>query len=160
MGMKNRDGIARTLSRWQLALGRMAWWRFLLVVTIATFAAKLLIIVLCSLVADLDRTMDPGRAERLGCMAAERGDDTVRMEEIYELMEGMARYVEAEAGFRLGSYTEADKWLFRTDRSAYLYATGYNLVRLLDVCGAGKSGLYTGRILPLEDFLTTTENRN
>lgn len=124
MGMKNRDGIARTLSRWQLALGRMAWWRFLLVVTIATFAAKLLIIVLCSLVADLDRTMDPGRAERLGCMAAERGDDTVRMEEIYELMEGMARYVEADAGFRLGSYTEADKWLFRTDRSAYLYATG------------------------------------
>lgn len=100
------------------------------------------------------------RRERKHRMAAERGDSTVRMEEIYELMEGMARCVEADAGFRLGSYTEADDWLFRTDRSSYFYATGYNLVRLLDLCGADKSGLYTGRILPLEEFLTTTENRN
>lgn len=100
------------------------------------------------------------RGERKHRMAAERGDSTVRMEEIYELMEGMARYIEADAGFRLGSYTEADDWLFRTDRSSYFYATGYNLVRLLDVCGGDKSGLYAGRILPLEEFLTTTENRN
>lgn len=101
-------------------------------------------------------TLRKARKER---MSTELREGAVRSEEIYELMESMARYVEADAGFRLGSYTEADDWLFRTDRSSYFYATGYNLLRLLDRCGTDKSRIFTGRLLPLETFLTTTEKK-
>lgn len=93
------------------------------------------------------------RAARKQRMATELGDSVVRAEAIYESMEGMARYVEACAGFRLGSYTQADDWLWRTDRSGYFFATGYNLVRLLDQCGADKSQFFTPELPPLERFL-------
>lgn len=93
------------------------------------------------------------RTARKQRMAAELGDSVVRAEAIYESMEGMARYVEACAGFRLGSYTEADDWLWRTDRSGYFFATGYNLVRLLDQCGADKSQFFSPELPPLETFL-------
>lgn len=94
------------------------------------------------------------RATRKQKMSAELGDSAVRAEEIYELMEGMARYIEAHVGFRLGSYTEADKWLYDTDCSGYFFATGYNLVQLLDKCGVDKSRLFTPEMFPLETFLT------
>lgn len=93
------------------------------------------------------------RAARKQRMAAALGDSVVRAEAIYESLEGMARYVEACAGFRLGSYTEADDWLWRTDRSGYFFATGYNLIRLLDRCGADKSQFFTPELPPLERFL-------
>lgn len=93
------------------------------------------------------------RAARRQRMAAALGDSVVRAEAIYESMEGMARYVEACAGFRLGSYTEADDWLWRTDRSGYFFATGYNLVRLLDKCGADKSQFFAPELPPLDRFL-------
>lgn len=94
------------------------------------------------------------RTDRKHRMAQELGDSTVRTEEIYELMEGDARFVEAQAGFRLECYTEADKWLYDTAHSGYFFATGYNLIRLLDSCGIDKSHLFTERLLPLETYFT------
>lgn len=99
------------------------------------------------------------REARKQRMAAELGDSVVRTEAVYEAMEGMARFVEAQAGIALGSYSEADAWLFDTDSAGYFFATGYNLIRLLDRCGANKSQLFTGHIRPLEDFLTTSVNQ-
>ena len=104
------------------------------------------------------RKFETLRTERRACMAREFGDSIVRDEILYEAMEGMARYIEAQVGFRLGSYSEADDWLYDTDRSGYFFATGYNLVRLLDLLGIDKSRLYTGGIRSLETFLQTTDN--
>lgn len=98
------------------------------------------------------------RRARKQRMAAELGDSIVLTEAVYEAMEGVARFVEAQAGIALGSYSEADTWLFDTDCAGYFFATGYNLVRLLDRCGVDKSQLFTGSIRPLEDFLTTSVN--
>lgn len=91
-------------------------------------------------------------------MAAELGDSTLRAEEIYELMEGMARYVEAAAGFRLGTYAPDEEWLWNPDASGYFFAMGYNLVRLLHRQDTDLSQLFADSIRPLETFLTTTEN--
>mgnify|MGYP001465247638 CR=1 FL=1 len=49
-------------------------------------------------------------------------------------MEGTARYIEFHAcpgGYDL----DANDWLYRTDISQYMYATGFNIVRLLDKLG-------------------------
>lgn len=99
------------------------------------------------------------RRARKQRMATILGDSIVRSEEAYELMEGMARFIETQAGIRLGSYTGDEDWLRDTDRAGYFFATGYNLIRLLDRCGADKSQLFTARIRPLEDFLTITEDK-
>lgn len=51
-------------------------------------------------------------------------------------MEGTARYIEFHAcpgGYDLN----ANDWLYRTDISQYMYATGFNIVRLLDKLGGG-----------------------
>ena len=93
------------------------------------------------------------RAARKERMALELGDSTVRDEEVFELMEGMARYIEAEAGFHLGSYSEKDTWLYDTDRSGYFFVTGYNLMRLFDRMGIDKQLLYVDSIRPLEYYL-------
>ena len=93
------------------------------------------------------------RAERKTRMTAEFGHAALRDEEFYEYMEGMARYIEAEAGFRVGSYTERDTWLYDTDHSGYFFATGYNLVRLLERIGFDRTKLYEGTPRPLEQYL-------
>lgn len=103
----------------------------------------------------LFRTLRRDRKQR---MAAEMGDSTVRAEEIYESMEGMARYVEAHAGMLLGTYSGDEAWMCNTDSSGYFFATGYNLIRLIDRCGADKSQLLTGELLPLEHFLPAATN--
>lgn len=100
------------------------------------------------------------RAERKARMSAELGADAVRDEEFFELMAGMARHVEAEAGFRLGSYAETDAWLHDTDRSGHFYATGCNLVRLLVRTGAACERLFADMVRPLEYYLQTTRNDN
>lgn len=98
------------------------------------------------------------RTERRARMSQEFGDSIVRDEVFYELMEGMARFIEAQVGFHLGSYSESDDWLYDTDSSGYFFATGYNLVRLLDLLSIDKSRLYTDGIQSLETFLQTTDN--
>lgn len=93
------------------------------------------------------------RAGRKARMAEELGTTAVRDEEFYEYMEGMARYIEAEAGFRLGSYSDRDTWLHDTDHTGYFFATGYNLVRLLKEFGYDLTTLYDGTPQPLEQYL-------
>lgn len=95
------------------------------------------------------------RSERKLRMAAEMGDSTVRAEEIYESMEGMARFVEVRVGVQLGSYSPDQAWINDTDHSGYFFATGYNLICLLDKCGVDKSRIFTEEMRPLETFLTT-----
>lgn len=100
------------------------------------------------------------RAGRKARMAAELGAAAVSDEEFYEYMEGMARFFEAEAGFRLGSYTDRDTWLHDTDHSGYFFATGYNLVRLLEQLGYDLPTLYEGTPRPLErDLRAATAQR-
>lgn len=60
--------------------------------------------------------------------------EAVGAERVYETMEGTARYIEFHAcpgGYDL----DANDWLYRTDISQYMYATGFNIVRLLDKLG-------------------------
>lgn len=102
------------------------------------------------------RTFLRQRAERKARMAKELGDSMVRDEAFFELMEGMARYIEAEAGFHLGGYSEQDTWLHDTDHSGYFFATGYNLMRLFDRLGVDKERLYADSIRPLEVYLRKT----
>lgn len=96
------------------------------------------------------------RAARKRQMAARFGDSTLRAEEIYELMEGTARYAEVRAGIRLGCYAESDAWIGDTDSCGYFFATGYNLVRRLVQQGADLSACYTGQLHPLDTYLEHT----
>ncbi len=102
----------------------------------------------------LVRTFLTRREARKERMAQQMGEAAVRDEEFYEYMEGLARFIEAEVGFRLGCYSpEKDTWLFDTSRSGYFFATGYNLMRLFDRLGVDKSSLYADSFRPLEDFV-------
>ncbi|HJA99298.1 MAG TPA: hypothetical protein H9779_06870 [Candidatus Alistipes avicola] len=106
------------------------------------------------------RTFLMSRKARKERMAQELSEEAVRDEEFYEYMEGLARYIEAEVGFRLGCYSqEKDTWLFDTNRSGYFFATGYNLMRLFDRLGVDKSSLYTDSFRPLEDFVREAVNQ-
>lgn len=74
------------------------------------------------------------RAERHARMRRELAPEAVGAERVYETMEGTARYIEFHAcpgGYDL----DANDWLYRTDISQYMYATGFNIVRLLDKLG-------------------------
>lgn len=85
----------------------------------------------------------------------ELGIDIQRIEELYETMEGTSRYIEyrlyklfstknphiglAKSDSSYHSYLyfnnyklEQDEWMYLTDKSTYFYATGFNIVRLLD----------------------------
>lgn len=74
------------------------------------------------------------RAERREKMRRELRPETVGIEQVYETMEGTARYIEFHA--HPGGYDLAtNDWLYRADRSQYMYATGFNIVRLLDKLG-------------------------
>jgi hypothetical protein len=84
--------------------------------------------------------------------------DIAPYESYYELMEGAARYTEfglyqlfgtmapdpeltaIDTGFKSYSYfrkyrMEQDPWLYLTNRTSYFYATGFNMLRLLDRLG-------------------------
>lgn len=98
------------------------------------------------------------RTARKEKMTKELGDSVVEAEAVYELVEGMARYVEANAGFQLGVYKESADWLYRADRSPYFFATGYNLIRLYDKYKGDKSRLVTTPILPLESYFVKPQN--
>ena len=106
--------------------------------------------------------------------------DMGKYERMYETMEGTARYIEyslyarfkmvepsenlvkADTSFRsFGQYRNYsllnNKWLYSTDRSAqYFYATGFNLVRLLDKWKVPyKDRLFKQGELSLEEILKT-----
>ena len=60
------------------------------------------------------------------------GIDIVALEQLYETMEGSARYIEYCLYRHFGNFNFSDaKWLYTVGRK-YYYATGFNLLRLSD----------------------------
>lgn len=83
------------------------------------------------------------RAIRRERMQQELPSKTAEIEQVYETMEGTARYIEYCA-YSEESDLAANSWLYRTDQSVYFYATGFNLVRLLGKLGVEyKSRLFS-----------------
>ena len=72
------------------------------------------------------------RNERRERVKKELCIDIVALEQLYETMEGSARYIEYCLYRHFGNFSLSDaKWLYTVGRR-YYYATGFNLLRLLD----------------------------
>ena len=72
------------------------------------------------------------RNERRERVKKELGIDIVALEQLYETMEGSARYIEYCLYRHFGNFNLSDaKWLYTVGRK-YYYATGFNLLRLSD----------------------------
>ena len=72
------------------------------------------------------------RSERRERVKKEFGIDIVALEQLYETMEGSARYIEYCLYRHFGNFNLSDaKWLYTVGRK-YYYATGFNLLRLSD----------------------------
>ena len=75
------------------------------------------------------------RNERRERVKKELCIDIVALEQLYETMEGSARYIEYCLYRHFGDFNLSDaKWLYTVGRK-YYYATGFNLLRLLDKLG-------------------------
>ena len=75
------------------------------------------------------------RNERRERVKKDLGIDIVALEQLYETMEGSARYIEYCLYRHFGDFNLSDaKWLYTVGRK-YYYATGFNLLRLLDKLG-------------------------
>jgi hypothetical protein len=85
------------------------------------------------------------------------GFDSAPLEQLYETMEGTARDVEWMLSGELGlSDPAADmpEWLYRTDKTTWFYASGFNLTRLLDKLGIEyRSRLFNDGALSTEQLL-------
>ena len=72
------------------------------------------------------------RDERRERVKKELGIDIVALEQLYETMEGSARYIEYCLYRHLGNFNLSDaKWLYIVGRN-YYYAIGFNLLRISD----------------------------
>ena len=72
------------------------------------------------------------RNERRERVKKDLGIDIVALEQLYETMEGSARYIEYCLYRHFGNFNLSDaKWLY-TVGSKYYYATGFNLLRISD----------------------------
>jgi hypothetical protein len=72
------------------------------------------------------------RNERRERVKKELCIDIVALEQLYETMEGSARYIEYCLYRHFGNFNLSDaKWLYTVGRK-YYYATGFNLLRLSD----------------------------
>ena len=72
------------------------------------------------------------RNERRERVKKKLGIDIVALEQLYETMEGSARYIEYCLYRHFGNFNLSDaKWLYTVGRK-YYYATGFNLLRLSD----------------------------
>ena len=60
--------------------------------------------------------------------------DITKAEQAYEMTEGSARYIEAKLYERIPVYQSDDSWLYTAGKN-YYYATGYNILRVLDKFG-------------------------
>ena len=75
------------------------------------------------------------RNERRERVKNELGIDIVALEQLYETMEGSARYIEYCLYRHFGNFNLSDaKWLYTVGRK-YYYATGFNLLRISDNLG-------------------------
>ena len=108
--------------------------------------------------------------------------DISQIESIYETMEGSARYIEynlynlfgenrsnhnlIESDTSFHNYesfrnfnVKNEKWLYLTNHTKYYYATGFNIIRLLDKLNVDyKSRLFIEKELTLEDILKEYKN--
>ena len=72
------------------------------------------------------------RDERRERVKKELGIDIAALEQLYETMEGSARYIEYCLYRHFGNFNLSDaKWLYTVGRK-YYYATGFNLLRISD----------------------------
>ena len=72
------------------------------------------------------------RNERRERVKKELGIDIVALEQLYETMEGSARYIEYCLYRHFGNFNLSDaNWLYNVGRK-YYYATGFNLLRISD----------------------------
>ena len=72
------------------------------------------------------------RNERRERVKKKLGIDIVALEQLYETMEGSARYIEYCLYRHFGNFNLSDaKWLYTVGRK-YYYATGFNFLRLSD----------------------------
>ncbi len=70
----------------------------------------------------------------------ELGTDIVAFEQLMEVVEGSARYIEYHLYRHLGTFQPAEfQWLF-TPSNKYYYALGFNALRLLDKLGIDYRG--------------------
>jgi hypothetical protein len=97
------------------------------------------------------------RDERRTLTQRQSGFDTTSLEQLYETMEGTARYVEWALSGELGLFDPATgmpEWLWRTDKTTWFYASGFNMARLLDKLGGRwRSRLFNEGSLSLEQIL-------
>lgn len=117
------------------------------------------------------------RTERRKLVREKFNFDISKYEKCFETMEGTARYVEyslykiystrppddklvvSDPSFKsfekFRNYTiQKDEWLYKTDKTTYFYAVGFNMARLLDKLKIDyKSRLFKEGQLTLEDLL-------
>ena len=75
------------------------------------------------------------RDSRRSKLKEEQNIDIVAAEQLMEITEGSARYIEYRLYQYFGDFNLADaKWLYTIGKN-YYYATGFNLLRLLDKLG-------------------------
>lgn len=93
------------------------------------------------------------RDKRRERVLAEVGVDIVAFEQLMEVVEGSARYVEYRLYRYLGEYSWAKyQWLFKPS-DKYYYALGFNALRLLDKLGIDYRGDLFGDVEALEKLL-------
>ena len=75
------------------------------------------------------------RDSRRNRMREEQNTDIAAAEQFVEIMEGSARYIEYRLYEYFGDFSLSEaKWLYTIGQN-YYYATGFNLLRLLDKLG-------------------------
>lgn len=80
------------------------------------------------------------RDKRRTRISSEFGVDIVPFEQLMEVVEGSARYIEYHLYRHLGTFRPAEyQWLF-TPSNKYYYALGFNALRLLDKLGIDYRG--------------------
>lgn len=122
------------------------------------------------------------RTQRRKTVLTEMKFDISKYEKCYETMEGTARYIEyslyklyatkqpdykllkSDSSFRsfekFRNYDiTKDEWLYRTEKTTYFYAVGFNMARLLDKLKIEyKSRLFKEGKVTLEDILLEKQN--
>lgn len=122
------------------------------------------------------------RTERRQEVRTKLNIDISKIENIYETMEGSARYleyslynlfakrgptdnlIESDTSFHNYDYfkkfnIENEEWLYLTEKTTYYYATGFNIIRLLDILNIDyKTRLFQEEKLTLENLLEEYKN--
>ena len=97
------------------------------------------------------------RDSRRARLKKEQNIDITSAEQFMEIMEGSARYIEYQLYEYFGDFRLADaKWLYTVGRN-YYYATGFNLLRLLDKLGIEYHSRIFADVTALEKALSLNQ---